>query len=403
MDKVRSYIKNAWETAVIKKDNDEAFPMPYDFVPPTAHGYFTNLYYWDTYFTNVGLYLDGYDEYAYQNIECLKYCLREFGCVPNCCWRHGAKTASQPPLLFLMVTEYYERKGDRAFLEDSYDALQIEYRFWMTKRIANNGLNCYGTNLTEWTEEYINYFSKRLRKSLDGLTREQVMEFCTNCNAEGESGEDHTPRFRARAAYVNPVDLNCYLYAFERNMSAFSDILGRGETALWSSRAERRAMRLRKYCLDERTGVFFDYDYQTRERTGVYCVACYLPFVFGLSEDRMALAQINERLIRPHGVTSCQEIEVGDDVYQWGYPNLWAPHQYWAYLANANAGRSEVAKEIAEKYLDTVSREFALSGKLYEKYDAVSGGKATVNEYGLPEMLGWTAGVFNFFYRQIVE
>lgn len=31
---------------------------------------------------------------------------------------------------------------------------------------------------------------------------------------------------------------------------------------------------------------------------------------------------------------------------------------------------------------------------MFEKYDAVIGGAATVNEYGVPEMLGWTAGTF---------
>jgi neutral trehalase len=51
------------------------------------------------------------------------------------------------------------------------------------------------------------------------------------------------------------------------------------------------------------------------------------------------------------------------------------------------------------KWLNTVATEFEKGGKLYEKYDAVVGGKATINEYGLPEMLGWTAGIFQAFYK----
>ena len=87
------------------------------------------------------------------------------------------------------------------------------------------------------------------------------------------------------------------------------------------------------------------------------------------------------------------------DVYQWGYPNSWAPNNWWAYLANNRVGNQEKAKTIIKNYLDTVSAEFEKSGKLYEKYDAVQGGKAVVNEYEVPEMLGWTAGVFSRFFN----
>ncbi len=396
--KTREYIKAMWEYAVLDKKIDTDFPMPYDFVPPTARGYFKNLYYWDTYFTNIGLYLDGLNKYAYQNIECLKYCLRKFGCVPNCCWKDGAKTASQPPLLFLMVKEYYERANDKAFLWDSYTALKLEYRFWMTKRIAPNGLNRYYTNLTNWTDDYVEYYSKRLGKDMRLWTREQKMEFCTNCNAEGESGEDHTPRFLSKAQYINPIDLNSYLYAFECTMAIFSDILEQTDGVYWIEQAKKRKELIEKYCFDKKTGLYFDYDFQSQNCMGIYCVACYLPFVFGLTDNKKALQRLNDVLIQPHGVLSCQKIEGIQEVFQWGYPNMWAPHQFWAYQANKKIGLERMAEEIAIKYLRTLSLEFEKSGKLFEKYDATVGGKATVNEYGTPEMLGWTAGVFNYFY-----
>ena len=86
--------------------------------------------------------------------------------------------------------------------------------------------------------------------------------------------------------------------------------------------------------------------------------------------------------------------------YQWGFPNAWPPHNYWAYTANKKLGLKETAADIRRKWLDNVSTEFEKSGKIYEKYDGVAGGKATVNEYGLPEMLGWTAGTYQVFYNE---
>ncbi|MFR6641122.1 MAG: trehalase family glycosidase [Christensenellales bacterium] len=49
---------------------------------------------------------------------------------------------------------------------------------------------------------------------------------------------------------------------------------------------------------------------------------------------------------------------------------------------------------MAEFWLNDVAGTFEKTGKLYEKYDGEKGGAATVNEYGVPEMLGWTAGTF---------
>lgn len=72
---------------------------------------------------------------------------------------------------------------------------------------------------------------------------------------------------------------------------------------------------------------------------------------------------------------------------------------YWAYVANKTVGLTERAKEIRDKYLDTVNGVFERTGKIFEKYDATTGDMTVFNEYGLPEMLGWTAGVFQAFYQ----
>ena len=99
----------------------------------------------------------------------------------------------------------------------------------------------------------------------------------------------------------------------------------------------------------------------------------------------------------------CVEKVPSDTVYQWGYPNSWAVDNYLAYSAAKAVGEEGKAEEIAKTYLKTVSEEFAKSGRLWEKYDAVVGGAATVNEYEVPEMLGWTAGVFEYFYKELNE
>lgn len=405
--RVNEYIKNSWLLAVKKKDVDKDFLLPYDYVPPCVDGDLINLYYWDTYFTNKGLFLDGLKEYAFGNVENLKYCLRKFGCVPNMCRVNGAKYTSQPPLLYLMIKDCYDVGGDKALLKDGYDALKTEYKFWMEKRLVDNGLNRYGTNDENATDDQVlevfEYYITRSGRDFSKYTREELVRFIKRRQGEGESGEDHTPRFLDKAMEICPIDLNCYLFGFEKTMAEFSGILKLGEERSWEERAEKRAKLINEFCLDRKSGVLFDYDYVEKTRTGIYAAACYLPFVFGLCSDKKAIEKINRKLKFRHGVSSCEKFPTDGASYQWGYPNSWAPHNFWAAKANEKVGNEKAAKSIMQNYLETVADEFSLSGKLFEKYDAVVGGKATVNEYGLPEMLGWTAGVYQYFYSLIKE
>ncbi len=401
---VRNYIKNSWIKSVKPKDNF-SLVLPYDYVPPCIDGSLTSLFYWDTYFTNKGLYLDGLTEYAFNNIENLKFCLRKFGCVPNYCLSDGAELCSQPPLLYLMVKDYYEQTKDLDFLEDSYQALELEYSFWMTKRISENGLNRYGANFDfmQGGDDHIEYFTSRLKLDVSSWERKEVAELLENIVAEAESGEDFTPRFRKQAKYINPIDLNSVLYGFELTMAEFSKILNKGQYESWLDKAQKRKALINEYCLDKASGIYFDYNLKTNSFNNVISVACYLPYVFGISENAQAIDKINAKLICANGVASCQEIESDKEKFQWGFPNCWAPHQFWAFTANQKINNISVANDIANKYLYTVSNEFENSQMLFEKYDAVKGGKAVVNEYGCPEMLGWTAGVYCYLFSQVVE
>ena len=403
--KVREYIKNSWVKMIKKNDYIKDFIMPFDYVSPCSVGSLTELYYWDTYFTNKGLYIDNFDNYALNNILDLQFALKKFGCVPNICRKDGAEYCSQPPLLFLMVSDYYDKYRNLIFLKNAYRILKKEYDFWMTKRISDNGLNHYGSNHVFDKNDkhdisyYVNYYVGRLNVNVDGWSESESVDFCENMISEAESGEDFTPRFNGQAKYINAIDLNSLLYGFEKKMECFSEILHNGEEDDWAIRAAHRKELLIKYCYDDKTGVFFDYNYKTKNRTDIYCVACYLPFVFEITDNTNALSVINRKLIYDFGVVSCEKIDGVPLVYQWGYPNAWAPHQFWAYKANELSGNNDLAISIAEKYLNNVYNGFSEYGMLFEKYDAVKGGKAIVNEYGCPEMLGWTAGVFNYFYN----
>ena len=52
------------------------------------------------------------------------------------------------------------------------------------------------------------------------------------------------------------------------------------------------------------------------------------------------------------------------------------------------------ALRVAEKYTSSIEKIFGETNNLWEKYNAVDGTINVTNEYEMPDMLGWTAGVY---------
>ncbi len=67
--KVLDYIKSNWERTIYidaPGKGFKGFDLPYSYTTPSikGEGHFTFFFYWDTYFTNLGLLRNGYEEQA---------------------------------------------------------------------------------------------------------------------------------------------------------------------------------------------------------------------------------------------------------------------------------------------------------------------------------------------------
>ena len=393
---VKQYIKQAWGEALTELKTP-AFSLPYSFVPPCVNGEFRVLYYWDTYFTNVGLISDGHADWALNNVNNLLYALDVFGCVPNCAKENGADYASQPPLLGLMIQDVYRAIKDDEWLAVAVQSLEKEYAFWMRERITKIGLNQYGGNCKNAQSlcEYYDYVTTRLPLPTDIPYAEKVKRG-ENLLAEGESGEDFSPRYENHNAldYVQ-IDLNAHLYGVEDFLSRYYQDKNEGKYKRYRASKEKRLQLLNTYCYDAQKGIYFDYNFVTGQRSEVVCAACFTPWFYGFGRGRYGLKAVYDRLICKSGVYACENL--GDESYQWGYPNLWAPHQYFAYEALRKNGLLFEANGLAKGYMKLLSDVFKKTGCLWERYH--ENGVAPSLEYTTQEMLGWTAGVYNHFYK----
>ena len=402
VQKTHDYILSHWKQAIVLPKNAES-PHMYvkPFLPPCIDGPFKNLYYWDTFFTNKGLLADGLIEEAKNNTENLIHAVNLKGFVPNALSDHMSKFCSQPPYLHCMISDVYNAEHDDEWLEKAYSALKKEYAFWQRERMTATGLNRhYHHPLPK--KELIDYYDvvagERLKLS-DRKSDEKKCKLAEGFLAVAESGMDWTPRFGFCGDAILPVDLNANLYALEKHLAEWAEKFEPHESSRFEEAAEKRKRLAEKYFLAA-DGLYYDYNYVTGERSSLRCSAQFFPFVVGLLRDKAAFLQLADTLSRPYGVL-CVEKTEQKTVYQWGYPNSWAPDNFLAYAAAKAVGEEETAERIALCYLETVSAEFEKSGRLWEKYDAVCGGAATVNEYEVPEMLGWTAGVFEYFFKEL--
>ena len=104
MNKVKQFIYENWDGTLRSepKDRESLIGLPYPYTVPSIKDYFNELYYWDTYFTNVGLILSNKPEYAKNNTSNIAYLINRYGYMPNGN-RLQFLNRSQPPFFTKMV------------------------------------------------------------------------------------------------------------------------------------------------------------------------------------------------------------------------------------------------------------------------------------------------------------
>jgi alpha,alpha-trehalase len=125
------HIKNLWGTLRREPDKkiegSSLLPLPYPYIVPG--GRFREIYYWDSYFTMLGLKESGETEMIENMIKNFAYLIETYGHIPN-----GNRSyyigRSQPPFFAAMVQLLATIKGDNVYVS-FLPALEKEYKFWM--------------------------------------------------------------------------------------------------------------------------------------------------------------------------------------------------------------------------------------------------------------------------------
>lgn len=413
---VADYIASMWD--VLKRDPDK--PEPYSSLLPLDHPYvvpggrFSEIYYWDTFFTMLGMEQDGRHDLAVDMVENLASLIDRYGHVPNGN-RSYYLSRSEPPFFSCMVELIAARDGD-GVLRKYLPEMQAEYDYWMdgADRIAPGSAYRHVVRLADGS--VLNRYWDDRAEPRDESYREDVetashgarpkAEIYRDLRAGAETGWDFSSRWLADGAHlwtirttsIAPVDLNSLLVHLEQALAKAYRAKGDAAKAqLYEKKAKMRSALIRRLMWNPDAGLFVDYLWRERRQSLALSAATVFPLYFGVATPEQAhrVGRSLRPFLKPGGV----ETTLTETGQQWDRPNGWAPLQYLA-IEGLNAyGERDLAREIARDWMAENIEAYEASGVLVEKYDVEqppgrrgrAGGSG--GEYPLQVGFGWTNGV----------
>lgn len=389
------HIVQNWKNLVRKtpeQTRSSLIPLPNKYIVPG--GRFREVYYWDSYFTILGLNISGLSSVSKGMVDNFLYLVKQFGFVPN-----GNRiyylSRSQPPFLAMMAEEVrpddLSIKENKEWLEDAYNIIIHEYKNnWMnpgTHYVPTIGLN-----------RYYDAISKKRPESWgsDNVDTHNTAIFYQNERSECESGWDFSNRFDQKALDYIPVDLNSLLYKYEMLFEKWALLLSKDDEArYWKEQALKRKILIDKYLWNQEDGMYYDYNFKNGVQSSYKSLAAVYPLWVGLaSEDQARSVKTNIVDLFEFDGGVVTSLDKSHQKLQWNYPNGWPPLQ-WITIDSLNKyGYTSDAKRIADKWIDLNLKYFDSTGKFLEKYNVVDLTINTTGSYPNQDGFGWTNGVY---------
>ncbi|MBI1780389.1 MAG: alpha,alpha-trehalase TreF [Sphingobacteriales bacterium] len=408
---VEEHINKLWDVLTRQPDQQSSslIPLPYPYIVPG--GRFREIYYWDSYFTMLGLQASGRIDMIENMVNNFSHLIDTVGNIPN-----GNRTyyigRSQPPFYSLMVKLLAQEKG-KGILIKYFPQLEKEYAFWMKgERFINKDTNAShhvvkmsnGSLLNRYWDENDTPRPESYREDVELAhhSSSNQNELYRHLRAGAESGWDFSCRWfkdvndfsTIDTTEIIPVDLNCLLLHLEETLyEAYELSEDTAKQKLFQQKITERKTAIEHYCRNEAAGFYFDYDFIRAKQKTVYSLAAASPLFFKHTPPQHASALIKnlmKELLRDGGMV-CTPNNSGQ---QWDAPNGWAPLQWMTIIGFENYGYHKEAKEIAQRWIKLNTDVFKRTGKLMEKYNVVDTHlEAGGGEYPGQDGFGWTNGV----------
>ncbi|MDE0877616.1 MAG: alpha,alpha-trehalase TreF [Sphingomonas bacterium] len=407
---IATHIRQLWPTLtrppIDPPVGSSALALPAPYVVPG--GRFREIYYWDSFFTMLGLRVDEQQPLVESMIDDFVSLIERHGHIPN-----GTRTyylsRSQPPFFALMLD--LSTNADPVIARRRLAALRIEHDFWMKGRACLNPSGACdhvarmpdGSILNRYwdardTPRDESFAEDRATAAASGRDARIVQR---DLRSAAESGWDFSSRWLTdpqklttiHTTDIVPIDLNSLLYAMERRIADRCAAVADQPCARdFTAQAKRRKAAIDKYLWLKPQGRYVDWDRTTRAATPVVSAATLYPLFVGLAAPAQAkaVATTTRATLLGQGGLRTTTLRTGQ---QWDDPNGWAPLQWIAVDGLARYGEDALARDIARRWIATVTRSYRETGKMLEKYDVAEQTAGGGGEYPTQDGFGWTNGV----------
>lgn len=408
---LREHIRALWpqlsRDAVTPPPASSAIALPSPYVVPG--GRFREIYYWDSYFTMLGLVADGRDDLVEGMIDDFASLIERFGHIPN-----GTRTyylsRSQPPFFALMLD--LSKQTDGTVRARRLAALRKEHAYWMAgESCARAAKACErvvrmpdGSVLNRYWDDRDTPRDESFaedRATAAKASARPAAEVYRDLRAGAESGWDFSSRWLSdpqdlatiRTTQVVPVDLNALMWAMEKRIEKGCKQAGDQPcTREFFQRAAARKGAIDRYMWQSRQRRFADWLLDESTPGSAQSSATLFPLFVGMASPAQttAVAATTRRTLLGEGGIRTTILRTGQ---QWDAPNGWAPLQWVALEGLHRGGQDALAKDVAARWLGTVNCTYLETGKMLEKYDVEERRAGGGGEYPLQDGFGWTNGV----------
>ncbi|MFC3563209.1 alpha,alpha-trehalase TreF [Pedobacter jamesrossensis] len=384
-------------------------PLPKPYIVPG--GRFREIYYWDSYFTMLGLKKAGKIKIMKDMIDNFAYLINTYGFIPNGN-RSYYLTRSQPPFFAAMVKLLAENNPD-VKLSDYKGVLEKEYNFWMKgastlgigKAINHSVKLKDGSLLNRYYDAGDQPREESFREDFEAakMTKQLPSAFLRNVRSAAESGWDFSSRWFADGENFNqiittdllPVDLNTLMYNLEKTIAEANQQAGNiAKAKLFLAKADKRKAAILKYFWNSNLNFFTDYNWKMQSSSKQFTLAALFPLYFKLAtptQAKLVSIKVEKDFLKAGGLVSTLKTTKE----QWDSPNAWAPLQWVSIQGLRNYGYDKLADTVTNRWVNLNIAVFKQTGKLMEKYNVVNadskGGGG--GEYPLQDGFGWTNGV----------
>ncbi|MFJ3345355.1 alpha,alpha-trehalase [Enterobacter bugandensis] len=410
---LREHIDDLWPVLTRTTDKasnkwDSLLPLPKPYVVPG--GRFREVYYWDSYFTMLGLAESGHWDKISDMVDNFAYEIDTFGHIPNGN-RSYYLSRSQPPFFSLMVELLATH--DKDALKKYRPQMEKEYTYWMegVESLQPGQANQRVVKLDDGS--VLNRYwddrdTPRPESWLDDITTAKsnpnrpATEIYRDLRSAAASGWDFSSRWMddpqklgtIRTTSIVPVDLNALMFKMEKLLARAGQEAGDSAAASkYEALATARQKAIERHLWNDKEGWYADYDLKSKKVRNQLTAAALFPlYVKAAAQDRAdkVAAATSARLLKPGGITTTT-INSGQ---QWDAPNGWAPLQWVATEGLQNYGQDKVAMDVTWRFLKNVQHTYDREKKLVEKYDVSSTGTGGGGgEYPLQDGFGWSNGV----------